>query len=537
MKRVKSFIVAILIAFVVGFVGIATTFAASSLPSTFKTADLSVNGKYKTVNYINAKDANGKSYTYPIIVKKTTSGKYVYCMELDSTYGYSIEFAKKSKVDDGFIYIIEKDLGLSDADKAFYIKQLATWYYMDYVNGNNANLEVSLKNYIIYHAQHDGSDNHEVCKAVIDLLEGAISYKQTTGSIDLVDNNITFSIVGDYYVSSEIVVNSSNVSNIKYTLENTPSGSKVTKSDNGVIVKIPTSAIAAGKKLTFTLKVTAGYEKKSAYYYYANSKYQKLLYSDVESETISVSDSITMTIANVNYTVNISKTDVTQAKEVAGATFVVKDESGKEVETWVSTTETHKITLTPGKYTLTETIAPTGYKLSSTTISFMVATDGTVYVKDDAGVYNKVTKVVMINELIDQVSIAKLDTDTKAYVAGAKLAIKDSNGYVVKEFTTTDGLYTLELNEGVYTLYEVEAPEDYELSTEVVTFQVTADGSVQVQNSDGSYSDVTYVTFYNKKKTIVEVPSTGKNATLIILGGLALLIGGAFYAKKSIKEC
>ena len=540
MRRVKSIILAILIAFVIGFAGLGSTFAASAnLPSSIKTADLTGNGKYKTVNYINATAQDGKKYTYPIIVKKTTDGKYVYCMELDSTYSYNLDFNKSGKADDGFIYIINANLNTGNSEKDFYIKQLAVWYYMDYVNGNNANLETSLKNYIIYHSKDSKRENYDVCKKVIDLLEGAISYKQSTSTLDLVDGHVTFSIVDGYYVSSEIVVKANNVKNLKYSLTNTPKGSQVVKSTNGVKVKIPVSAIAAGQKLTFKLNVKADSDKETAYYYFHSSKYQKLLYSETEVKTTKVNDELEMVIANVNYTVNISKTDVTQAKEVAGATLEVKDEKGTLIEKWVSTTATHKITLKPGKYSLTETIAPAGYKLSKTTIYFMIDVTGKIYVKDANGVYTKVDRVVMINELEDTVSIAKLDSETGKQVAGAKLVIKDSNGYVVSEFTSTDKMYSITLKAGVYTVYETEAPQDYILSKDTVTFKLLEDGTVQVLNGNGKYEDVVYVSFYNKKKPTeeVEVPSTGKNSTLLLIGGLALLIGGAIYVKKSIKEC
>ena len=106
----------------------------------------------------------------------------------------------------------------------------------------------------------------------------------------------------------------------------------------------------------------------------------------------------------------------------------------------------------------------------------------------------------MINELEDSVSIAKLDSETGEQVAGAKLVIKDSNGYIVSEFTSTDKMYSLQLKSGVYTLYEVEAPKGYELSNDVVTFKLLDDGTVQVLNGNGKYEDVVYVSFYNKKK-------------------------------------
>ena len=84
--------------------------------------------------------------------------------------------------------------------------------------------------------------------------------------------------------------------------------------------------------------------------------------------------------------VSISKQDATTGKELPGATLVVKDYDGKVIDTWVSTDKPHLIeNLTAGIYTLTETIAPNGYILSTETVTFTVKDDGSV------------TKVVMYN--------------------------------------------------------------------------------------------------------------------------------------------
>ena len=80
----------------------------------------------------------------------------------------------------------------------------------------------------------------------------------------------------------------------------------------------------------------------------------------------------------VTHTAIISKKDVTNGQELPGATLVVKDYDGNVIETWVSTNESHVIqNLNPGIYTLTETIAPAGYVLSSETITFTIKEDGT----------------------------------------------------------------------------------------------------------------------------------------------------------------
>lgn len=84
--------------------------------------------------------------------------------------------------------------------------------------------------------------------------------------------------------------------------------------------------------------------------------------------------------------VSISKQDITNKEELPGATLVIKDYDGNVIEEWVSTNEPHYIEkLEPGIYTLTETIAPEGYVLSTETITFTVKDDGSI------------TEVVMYN--------------------------------------------------------------------------------------------------------------------------------------------
>ena len=109
----------------------------------------------------------------------------------------------------------------------------------------------------------------------------------------------------------------------------------------------------------------------------------------VEFEVKKDGNVIKFTMKNEPNVVNISKIDITNDKELAGATLTIKDSEGNIVETWVSTEEVHVIKrLKPGKYTLTEEIAPEGYELSDTTISFSIDEAGNVYV-DEKVVSNK----------------------------------------------------------------------------------------------------------------------------------------------------
>lgn len=83
--------------------------------------------------------------------------------------------------------------------------------------------------------------------------------------------------------------------------------------------------------------------------------------------------------------VNISKKDITTGEELPGATLVIHDSEGQEVERWISTATPHYIEKLPaGDYTLTEISAPNGYHVAET-IRFTIRPTGeiqTVTMKD-----------------------------------------------------------------------------------------------------------------------------------------------------------
>lgn len=522
MKKFK-FLSFIMILAVMLFGGVLTATAAESIP------DSVVSDGLREVEYIK---------NFPVIMKTADNGKYyIYCMNMSATYAANVKFSKTGTIDPGYIYILNTDLNVGDKDKDFYIKQMAVWYYEDYLTGTDFNLVKEVKEYIVSNVKTD-----QVARYIYNLYRGAKNYKGETGSLKLDQSKVTFTLKDGYYVSNSIKVYKENLSgSVKYSLTNTPAGSLVVKDgEDAVKVKIPAAKIPEGKQLTFDLNVSGSYKNYIGYYYYNSSKYQKLIFQNPLEEKVAVSDKLTMTIKHYsNYLVTISKTDVTQSKEVPGATLNIKDANGNDVASWVSTTEPHKISLKIGEYSLTETIAPNGYKLSKTTIHFMLDDMGSLYVKNENGNYVNVDKVVMINELIDVISVAKKDSQTGAFVSGAKLVIKDEAGNIVEEIISKDTVNQLSLKPGKYTLSEVSAPAGYLLSSEVVKFELLDDGTLKVMNKLGEYADSALITFYNtpEKQILVSVPATGKNATLLIIGGIALLIGGIACAKKTIKEC
>lgn len=77
--------------------------------------------------------------------------------------------------------------------------------------------------------------------------------------------------------------------------------------------------------------------------------------------------------------VKISKVDINGDVELEGATLQILDETGGVKQEWVSGKTPHEVKgLTTGKkYTLRETVAPTGYKISTDT-TFVLKADGTI---------------------------------------------------------------------------------------------------------------------------------------------------------------
>ena len=117
--------------------------------------------------------------------------------------------------------------------------------------------------------------------------------------------------------------------------------------------------------------------------------------------------------------VKISKQDITNKKELPGATLVIKDKDGNVMDEWVSGNEPHYIEgLKAGDYTLTEKIAPNGYILSEETITFTVKDDGSV------------TNVVMYNAPYVEVPKTDLNVSSLTIII-ASVLITLGTGMVV----------------------------------------------------------------------------------------------------------
>ena len=160
----------------------------------------------------------------------------------------------------------------------------------------------------------------------------------------------------------------------------------------------------------------------------------------------------------------IIKVDADTNKPVAGATLVVKDESGKEVANFVTTTSPYVLEdLADGTYTVEEIKAPAGYEKTDEIYKFTISDT------------NNNIKVTIKNKAIDKkATIIKVDADTNQPVAGATLVVKDSDGKEIATFVTTLKPYVLEdLADGTYTVEEIKAPAGYEKTDEIYEFTIS----------------------------------------------------------------
>ncbi|MEW9137703.1 SpaA isopeptide-forming pilin-related protein [Bacillus wiedmannii] len=188
-----------------------------------------------------------------------------------------------------------------------------------------------------------------------------------------------------------------------------------------------------------------------------------------------------------------------KAKVLSGAEFTVYKDGKKVAE--LKTDESGKVMspkLPLGEYTVKETKAPEGYKLSNKEWKVTIQNE------------KEVVKVEAENErILGSLQIIKTDDKDQAKrLAGAEFTLKDAQGNVVKEGITTDksGIVKVDgLVPGEYTLEETKAPEGYELTKQVI--HVTVDGEkvidVKVMNSKSlGQFEIVKVDAENKAKVL-----------------------------------
>ena len=152
--------------------------------------------------------------------KRTENGQVAYCLDYNlAAPSYTI-VNRAGEMDAGMAYIIENGFPIKnitgDSNKDYYITQVAVWWYLDLTAGGQ-NLQ-----------QYQKNSNSVVVPYIKNLVNGAIAARNrgyvnpavtaSVGSNELKKN-------GDFYISEEITVNTTNLDNYKAALVNAPQGS------------------------------------------------------------------------------------------------------------------------------------------------------------------------------------------------------------------------------------------------------------------------------------------------------------------------
>ena len=416
--------------------------------------------------------------------KKNSAGGYVYCNDIHKGTPHGEKMTLIGEAPAGIAYILSNGYpnksitGNSDYD--YYITQAAVWWYLDDTTGSN-NLSKSFKT--------TGRDPHGLRKYVTALVTAAKkvkSYSTARLTVNNASSAMTLSSDKNYYVSNSIGVTAKSVSG-KYSvsLSGAPSGTRIvnasTLSDASSFatnekfkVMVPVSS-AKNLKTTITVNVKATGKVDKAYEYKSSdSSVQNVYGKALYPTTSNLSAKTTLNLATSK--VSITKIDSKTKKGLAGATFVLYDNSGKQITTWTSTTGAHIIQNLPnGTYKLKETKAPAGYKISKELTTFTISdTKRNIAIKVENTLYSKV-------------SIIKIDSKTKVALAGAEFVLYDNSGKKITSWTSTGKAHVIQnLPNGTYTLKETKAPAGYKISKESTTFTISdtnRDVTVKVENT------------------------------------------------------
>ena len=416
--------------------------------------------------------------------KKNSAGGYVYCNNIHKGTPHGEKMTLVGQAPAGIAYILSNGYpsksitGNSDYD--YYITQAAVWWYLDDTTGSN-NLSKSFKT--------TGSDPHGLRKYVKSLVAAAKkvkSYSTASLKVNNASSAMTLSSDKNYYVSNSIGVTAKSVSG-KYSvsLSGAPSGTRIVNAstlrdassfatNEKFKVMVPVSS-AQNLKTTITVNVKATGKVDKAYEYKSSdSSVQNVYGKALYPTTSNLSAKTTLNLATSK--VSITKIDSKTKQGLAGATFVLYDNSGKQITTWTSTTGAHIIQNLPnGTYTLKETKAPAGYKISKESTTFTISDT------------NRDVTVKVENTLYSKVSIIKIDSKTKVALAGAEFVLYDNFGKKITSWTSTGKAHVIQnLPNGTYTLKETKAPAGYKISKESTTFTISdtnRDVTVKVENT------------------------------------------------------
>ena len=226
-------------------------------------------------------------------------------------------------------------------------------------------------------------------------------------------------------------------------------------------------------------------------------------------------DKQTQTITMIDKIVEVSKIDSMTKEKINGAELMVIDENGNIIDSWETSQENHKVKgLEEGKkYKLVEKNAPYGYELAKE-IEFIVTED-------------KENQIVEMEDMpiLTDIKVNKIDSETKEIIKDKfTFAIYEDKECtkLIKEIEANknDGFVIFEdLRYGEFYIKEIKAPNNYNLSNEVIKVEINDEGvfinGEQIEeNNDKIYS-------FEIENTKIETPKTNDNRNQTMLSIIA----------------
>ncbi len=231
-------------------------------------------------------------------------------------------------------------------------------------------------------------------------------------------------------------------------------------------------------------------------------KIQKMLAIDgiTRSELLRVNDSVTDTVDVISHLESMLmsklrlfgdalmppmpikftfyKRDITTSAGLSGAVFEITNSSGRVLET--STSLRGHVTfkkLYAGTYTLTETIAPLGYRMNTvTSFGVTISEDGQVTINGVSA-----ESFVVFNIPYPNLTVMKVSDLDNPLAGGVFQLVGVDRSYKATSDDNGNAIFE-RIMPGDYVLSETKAPDGYEKSPETYNVNVTDDGILRVDN-------------------------------------------------------
>ena len=149
--------------------------------------------------------------------------------------------------------------------------------------------------------------------------------------------------------------------------------------------------------------------------------------------------------------IGITKIDKETKKPLEGAVFRIEKIDGSITKAFTTDKngEIELEDLEPGAYTVAEITPPEGYVLNTESRSFVASPDESV-------------QLVFTNTRKPDIKITKIDSENGMHLKGAVIRIMNSRGEVLDKTTDDNGeIVVTGVEEGLYTIQEIHAPEGY----------------------------------------------------------------------------